>query len=302
MKRSAVFLFCLISFVSTIVNAKEVQEDIIPVIIDTDMGLDDARALSLLFNSNKLEIKGIITSDGASAPQAGYENIIQILEYLKKPVLPIGRGRTYGAPPWREKCNTLGWAIWPGSNNSEPEIPSSSEIILEILNNANSPIVYICIGPLTNLADVLKTDNFPLERIEKVLYFGTSPNSDAQSWNTRRDIDAARLVFSSSLPIWVFHPTPHQLIPFDTELYDSIDKINTNFARLIALTHKDKRVQRLFGTKHSMIWDEIIALYLFHPSLITGEYLATGNPVFRFKDWDKDQARELYLKVLSQRF
>ena len=297
MKKCVILLFCILFTLATTLKA---QENRVPIIIDTDLGLDDSRALTLFLSTKGVDIKAIITSDGSSSPKAGYENILRILRYLKKPLVPIGMGRTFGAPPWREKCDTLGWAIWPDSIDSHSTIPSSTDIILKILNDTYVPIVYICMGPLTNLAEALRNKNFPKERIEKVLYYGSSPSNSEQSWNTNRDLKAARFVFSSPLPIWVFNPAASQLIPFDSGFYNTIKRINTDAAQLIALTHKDKRVQILFGTKHSMIWDEILALYLNRPSLIMGEFLKNGNPVFRFKNWDKDEAKQLYIEMLGQ--
>ena len=297
MKHLTVLIFCIILFFSTILGA---QENIVPVIIDTDLGLDDARALSLFLSSNKADIKAIVVSDGASSPNAGYENILRIYQFLRKPIVPVGIGRTYGAPPWRTKCETLGWAIWPDNIDSNSEIPNSTEIIIKTLTDTSVPIVYVCMGPLTNIAEALKNENFPSDRIEKILYYGTSPNDSEPSWNTMRDLEAARFVFSSELPVWVMHPSSDQLIAFDSDFYKKICSINTDTARLVVLTHKDKRVQDLFGTKHSMVWDEILALYIHKPSLIIGDYSGHGNPVFRFKNWDKNQASQLYFNILSQ--
>ncbi len=297
MKKITLTLFAFI-FSSMIVMA---EESTIPVIIDTDLGMDDARAFSLFLSSNKVSIKAIVTSDGASSPRAGYENILRIYKYLKKPFVPVGVGRTFGAPPWREKCDSLGWAIWPDNMQNNPGVPDSTDVLTKTLNEINSPAIYICMGPLTNIAGALKNENFPKRHIDKILYYGTSPNDPELSWNTRRDLESARFVFSSSLPIWVIHPSPDQLIAFNAEFYNTINSINTDTARLIVLTHKDKRVQRLFGTKHSMVWDEVLALYTYQPSLITLEQLQHDNPVYRFKSWNKDQAKRLYFDILRQR-
>ena len=51
----------------------------VPLIIDTDMSLDDARALVLLFNSDMADVRLMVTSDGAVSPETGCRNLITFL-------------------------------------------------------------------------------------------------------------------------------------------------------------------------------------------------------------------------------
>jgi pyrimidine-specific ribonucleoside hydrolase len=171
---------------------------------------------------------------------------------------------------------------------------------MQTINNAKEPLTYVCLGPLTNLARVLQSDRFQYKRIAKVLYFGGSPDTNEPGWNTQRDPEAARRVFQSRLPVWAFQVPPEQLLAFDTELYESIRALPGPGARLITAIHRDRRVQALMGTRHSMVWDEMVALYLKDTRLVQGKVFNGANPAFLFQHWDKAAARALYLKILDQ--
>jgi len=47
----------------------------IPLLVDTDMALDDMRALILLINQDLADIRLITTADGALAPEKGLRSL-----------------------------------------------------------------------------------------------------------------------------------------------------------------------------------------------------------------------------------
>jgi len=76
-----------------------------PLIIDTDAGIDDFRALCLLFASPSFTIKAIITSDGNVDPCIGALKVRNLAISLHKDSLPIGFGKQ-------------AWQNFPGGENS----------------------------------------------------------------------------------------------------------------------------------------------------------------------------------------
>ena len=56
----------------------------IPVIIDTDIGVDDAYAVMLAFSSPVLKVLGVTTSYGNVSADDSTVNAIKILELLEK--------------------------------------------------------------------------------------------------------------------------------------------------------------------------------------------------------------------------
>ena len=52
----------------------------VSAIIDTDMALDDIRALAMVLNSDWIDVPLIVCSDGAVSPQTGYRNLKILLK------------------------------------------------------------------------------------------------------------------------------------------------------------------------------------------------------------------------------
>ena len=84
----------------------------IPVIIDTDMGVDDAYSVMLALSSSKLNVLGITTSYGNVTAEAATLNAIKILELLEKRVR-VAKGAS-GPPAWRA------WTRCPASCGISP--------------------------------------------------------------------------------------------------------------------------------------------------------------------------------------
>ncbi len=68
-KKRFVILFTLgLLFFAPCLNAHTYK---VSLMADTDMALDDTRTLVMLLNSDMTDIRLIVSSDGASSPQAG---------------------------------------------------------------------------------------------------------------------------------------------------------------------------------------------------------------------------------------
>ncbi|MDL1980616.1 MAG: nucleoside hydrolase, partial [Deltaproteobacteria bacterium] len=83
----------------------------VSAIIDTDMALDDIRALVMVLNSDWVDVPLIVCSDGAVSPQTGCRNLRILLEYFEKRDTDIVAGRTLGKPDplWRSWSENLNW-------------------------------------------------------------------------------------------------------------------------------------------------------------------------------------------------
>jgi len=286
--------------VTTLCMQVAAHEERVPVILDMDMALDDVRTLALILNSAHVQLKAIVTSDGSSSPQVGYQNLLRVLEFMRIADIPVGMGRELGqpAPRWRYHSEALGWADLPDPSSPE-EIPDASTVIIEALQKTKEKFVYVCLSPLTNLADALQRDPTVRHRIEVILYYGTPHWLFMPGWNTERDIRAAREVFSSGIPIYAFEAKPTKLFGFDLGLYQEIQKLHSRSSQLIDILHRDWRIQKLLHEVHLGGWDETVALYIHNPSLAEFRQIEGQYPVFVLSTWDEEAARDTYLGILA---
>jgi inosine-uridine nucleoside N-ribohydrolase len=94
---------------------------------------------------------------------------------------------------------------WPESPGVASKVSAGRAAPAEIVNTLESldeDVLYLCLGPLINLAEALRLNPEIKERISRLIYYGAHPDDPLPGWNTNRDSDSARFVFDSGLKIY----------------------------------------------------------------------------------------------------
>ena len=273
----------------------------IPLVVDTDMALDDVRALILLFNSDLADIRLIISADGALSPAQGYRNLGQLLDRVNRQDIRLVAGidLKQTPPPWSKYSQELFNTV-PGEGDTPGDIAALTPAVTavgEVLSSAPTPVVYLCLGPLTNLAQTLRAIPQAKGNISRVIYYGTPPDVSQPDWNSTRDIDAARSVFASGLPIYAFSTPEGNLLPFDTAFLEKIALIDFPAARLLVEIHRRPILAEPFSRSHFRVWDEMTVIYLNRPELFTFQGLK--GHVFTLTGLDAPGVLHLYLAMLG---
>lgn len=241
-----------------------------PVIVDTDMAADDARALALLLASPYFHVMAVVTSDGVSPPDVGATNVCRMLRFLKQDGVAVGVGRALDAPPpaFRANATGLDWA-----QLGEPLIPLSglhdaTNLIRLMLRVSPCRVIYICLGPLTNLADALEGIPELAGAISVVLWAGPPPDAAQASWNAQRDQAARKKIAATDLRVQAMHWPDEAAAPvFDDALLDELSTVDAPAAELIVRLHGTGRGAELVRAKHLRMWDDLVALRFLNPSL-----------------------------------
>jgi pyrimidine-specific ribonucleoside hydrolase len=274
------------------------HEPVTPVIVDTDMALDDARALALLLFAPDVAVKAIVTSDGSCPPAVGATNVLRILHLLGRGEIEVGAGRALDkpAPPWAERSVTLGWSELPVPTNAV--IADAIAVLDAALGGSTNQVTWFCLGPMSNLADLLARRPEWKARIGRVLFYGGTPDADDPGWNTARDLESARVVFASGLEIVAVQLRNEQVLQFDAALLEQISKLDVPAAKLIARLHAHPNIQRLIDQKHFRAWDESVVLLFHEPRLGRLRALSPGSSVSVLESFDVDTARSVYVAEL----
>jgi pyrimidine-specific ribonucleoside hydrolase len=240
------------------------------VIVDTDMAADDARALALLLASPYVHVMAVVTSDGASPPDIGATNVCRMLGFLKQDGVAVGIGRSLAvpAPAFRANATGLDWA-----QLGEPVVPAggmfrATNLIRFALKGSSDRVIYICLGPLTNLGDALKQTPELAGAISRVLWFGAPPNAAQPGWNARRDEAAWKQIAAAGLRVEVIRWQDEATAPLvDEALLDELASVHSPSAELIVRLHSSGRGAELVRAKHLRLWDDLVALRFLNPSL-----------------------------------
>ena len=133
----------------------------LPIIIDTDPGIDDCLALLLALNSPELDVRAISISYGNTVVENAYRNAVEILRKAKHTVrIPLGIG---ARRPLKRQLQVADDTHGP-SGLGYAEVPPAGVILdyvrpLErLLETQPEPITLVTLGPVTSLALVLRAN------------------------------------------------------------------------------------------------------------------------------------------------
>jgi pyrimidine-specific ribonucleoside hydrolase len=290
-------LFLLIVF-ETQTRAHETS---LPVIVDTDMALDDIRAIVMLLNSETAQIPLIVTSDGVRSPQEGVANLYAILDYFNRRNIKVAPGKELDKPDpeFRTWIEEIRVPLSPSGLRKNFAESTAAEEIAKVMGSTQDPFLYLCLGPLTNLAEALQIDPELKTRISSLIYFGAHPDDGYPGWNTLRDPDAARLVLDSGIRVYAMGLHEDHLASFNTELYERMRELNTPASNLLIKIHEAPEIEKLRLQDHFYVWDEMTVIYMHNPSLFTFSVSADGGKVMRLAEIDREEIYDAYLRALG---
>lgn len=197
-----------------------------PLIIDTDAGADDLIALMLALHSSELFPDALLTSYGSFPEDETFLRICTVCNYLKKAMLPqIFRGASFPLERSYVPYYGVHGMSTLHADFQSTFYPAQTYVdILEVPDKLTSKYIYVCLGPLTNLATLLKTPF--ASHIKKAIIFGgtlsfpgnVTSKAEANFW---WDPEAVCDVFLRGIPI--------ELITLDasTEIQLGHKKIST---------------------------------------------------------------------------
>lgn len=200
------------------------DKQIISVIIDTDADVDDAMAIMYLLQHPELSVDAItISGTGMSYPVPATKNILGLIELAGKPDIPVAVGDTVAInsnntllrpAEWLAMANTMMGIDLP--LNPNPAVNKGAvDFIIDFLDNAEKPVRFMALGPLTNLGRVLMHSPNLAAKIASIyimggavnvpgnLYEGGIEDNPYAEWNIFLDPHAADIIFKSGVNITI---------------------------------------------------------------------------------------------------
>ena len=180
------------------------------VIIDTDPGVDDAIALLMALACNDLEVLGLTTVGGNVSLARATRNTLALLEYARRREVPVARG---AARPRRGRFPYSHYFHGPSGLSRRlprpsvtPVDASAVEFLTEQLQQHPDQITLVALGPLTNLARLLRRSPAALHKVRRLVVMGgavdvpgnVTPHAE---FNFYSDPLAAHEVASSGVPL-----------------------------------------------------------------------------------------------------
>jgi len=205
------------------------MDALIPTVIDTDPGIDDALALLLAWGSPELDVLALTVVAG-NAPLAdtarNAARLVAVRRPARLPQIALGaaaplRRALVIATPDEHGGDGLGDALdWPPVA-SPPASPSAAETLVALARAHAERLTLIALGPLTNLALALRLDADALRRTGRVVMMAGAVDvrgnvtPDAE-FNAYVDPEAAGEVLDAGLRV--------DLVPLDATRQTTINR------------------------------------------------------------------------------
>jgi purine nucleosidase len=184
----------------------------LPIIIDTDPGLDDAVAILFALRAAELDVRALTVVQGNCSVEHGAQNARRILQIAKRCDVPV----VVGAAQPLVRQRTPGW-IGHGREgfgdfddvtmcDALPHRLNAVRFLSETLLAAPEPITLLPIAPLTNIALALAAEPAIKTHIKEIIMMGgavfrAGNTTPAAEFNILGDPEAAQMALTSGVPL-----------------------------------------------------------------------------------------------------
>jgi len=253
--------------------------DAIPLILDCDPGHDDALAIVVALARPELRLLAVTTVAGNAGLDATTRNALRVLTLVGRTDVPVAAGAA--GPLLRDlhvAANVHGTSGLAGADLPdpafEPRREGAVELIRSILEASAEPVTIAAVGPLTNVALLLRTHPDLVDRIDSIRIMGgaiTEGNTTASAeFNIWQDPEAADVVLGCGRPITMMPlDVTHQALfgPAETARLEALGtRIGAIFADLLRFFSRFHHER--YGWDGSPIHDAVTVAHLAVPDLV----------------------------------
>ena len=188
---------------------KEKQMIKIPVILDTDPGVDDFMAIMLANSSDRLDIKAVTVVAGNQTLKKTSKNALDIASFLNMKTR-IAKGAEKPVNKEIEIADEvhgesgIGSVVLP-DGNLEFDSDYAWDVMYQEAVKAEGKLQIIAVGPLTNVAVAILKYRDLKKYVDRIVLMGGSTdygnNGVYSEFNIWEDSFAADIVFKSEIPV-----------------------------------------------------------------------------------------------------
>lgn len=279
--RKLVFLFALCC------PALQAQSHSLPILIDTDTGSDDLMAIAFLLSQADVRVEAITTANGLAHTAVGARNLVRLLALAGRADIPVFAGRDTPLAgnaefplEWRRIADELPGVKLPQTAN-QPDSRTAADYLITRLKDSRRKVRILALGPLTNLAEVLKRQPAAAAAIDEIVIMGgavhvagnlgdggafQTANKTAE-WNIFVDPLAARIVFRSGIKLGLIPLDATNTVPIDAKfLTDFQSRARSALALFVGQVLAADRAAVEQGIFYA--WDPLAAVALLYPNVV----------------------------------
>jgi purine nucleosidase len=284
------------------------------VMMDCDVGVDDALALILAFHSPQLDVKAVTGVNGNVPLEQVFENIQKVLSLIHpkhKPLIAKGadqplKGKTIyahsvhgkdglGGAKIDRREGEEGWQLFPGH---------ADELITKMARQYPDEMTLIATAPLTNLALAIQKDSEGMGKLKEIVIMGgavriggnITPHAE---FNIFSDPLAAKIVLESGLPITLVPlDVTHQVSLTPQSMEERVKPVNNFISKFLieatgyhSVTHQFRNMELIH------LHDPLAVGVVIDPTLVRKERLSIHVETQEGEHYGKTSEVEEGLKV-----
>ncbi len=239
----------------------------ISLVVDTDIGsyFDDALALGLVLASPEVELLGVTTVGGDTQTRAWM--VCRMLTAVERRGVMVA----FGDQPQPENKITgqYQYRNHPAviyNRTGQPVKQRAADALAEWLRPRSGDVTILALGPLTNLARLLKEHPEARSGIQRIVWAGGSleagldgrPPAIAE-YNVKADVPAARAVLASGVPLVIVPLDVSSKLKFDRS------RLKQVFAAGTQLTYQLEALDQLSDEPAPPVFDAAAAALAINP-------------------------------------
>ncbi|AYY13706.1 nucleoside hydrolase [Actinobacteria bacterium YIM 96077] len=192
----------------------------IPLVIDTDPGVDDMLALLVATGSPEIDLRAVTTTYGNVDLPTTTRNAHRIMRLAGRPDVPLvaGADRPLVHPYVSRTSDVHGddglggmghhLDDRPSANSrAEPAPPRAIDAIADVVRSSSTPVTLAALGPSTNAALFLARYPDLARQLDRIIMMGGAIAggniTPVAEFNVASDPEATQRVFSDDVPVWM---------------------------------------------------------------------------------------------------
>ena len=278
---------------SPVPSASAQVTDARPVVITTDLGMDDLLAVYMLLRDPSVDVRAI-TVDGTGLVHCGpgLRNVRRILTAFGRPEIPFACGRDDAGPDgvpfpddWRATSDDMYGVVLPPVVGTEFPMPGE-DLLAQAIDAAPSPVTIVALGPWTTLQDLFAAHPATLAKVAGIHAMagaidvpgnmevaGIAP-ADGIEWNVGADPDSVADVLALDVPVAIVPLDATDDVPVPADILALLEPDHAAAGADIA--YETYARTPYLATPGNFWWDSAATALLADPALGTWEDAAVS--------------------------
>jgi purine nucleosidase len=253
------------------------------VVLDMDPGVDDAIALCVALAAPELNVLAVTATGGNVTPRQATLNVQGLIENLDPPRRP-----RIGAAANEQSLRTDGRFLHGvdglcGANLQVAELVNrhlSLKVLCEEIRQSPGEVTIIATGPLTNIADMLRSDPLLAEQVGHLIILGGTIGGPGNitataEFNIYCDAESARQVFRSKMTKTLIPLDMTSQVVMGFELLETLKKCDSRTSRLLEkiLPGAFRSYRQRLGIEGIYVHDVVATMLALRPEWFETERL-----------------------------